>query len=460
MRILQELLAGKIGVRLIFLSGFILTYLAFFPGLMTSDSDFQLVQARSFEFSDWHPVIMSWIWSLTNFALAGPAGFFILLLSMYWFAFFLLSEYFRNRSMVAYLVSLLIPVLPVVINFSGTLWKDVLVFDCFLLALAIAVHSCGGRRTPLGIFVATLGLLTIGTLARYNSLLAAVPIFCILLIRSDYSKPVTIFGVGTRMLLSCAIVLTAFVAGNILIDRLLTPQATHPVGQIFLFDLVGVSQRIETNLLPGVWSPEESRLILSSCYEPRGWDSLWAKCGFIVQNLQSSGNWPKLFQPWFNAITSHPFQYLHHRLDYLRSLFSPAWSGHIFISVPDPAGEMEKAGFRHNALFSTIERVVMSGRSWKPTATFYSVGCWLVLPLFPMMVSVFYVRRGITACVPFLTGVSAALYTWPLVIVGAASDFRYAYWGIGGTCVSLVLVLDLFCCSCADDIAGPPVAGR
>jgi hypothetical protein len=77
-----------------------------------------------------------------------------------------------------------------------------------------------------------------------------------------------------------------------------------------------------------------------------------------------------------------------------------------------------------------------------------------------MMVSVFYVRRGITACVPFLTSVSAALYTWPLVIVGAASDFRYAYWGIGGTCVSLVLVLDLFCCSCADDIAGPPVAGR
>jgi hypothetical protein len=258
MRILQELLAGKIGVRLIFLSGFILTYLAFFPGLMTSDSDFQLVQARSFEFSDWHPVIMSWIWSLTNFALAGPAGFFILLLSMYWFAFFLLSEYFRNRSMVAYLVSLLIPVLPVVVNFSGTLWKDVLVFDCFLLALAIAVHSFGGRRTPLGIFVVTLGLLTIGTLARYNSLLAAVPIFCILLIRSDYSKPVTIFGVGIRMLLSCAIVLTAFVAGNILIDRLLTPQATHPVGQIFLFDLVGVSQRIETICCPECGRPKKA----------------------------------------------------------------------------------------------------------------------------------------------------------------------------------------------------------
>ena len=43
--------------------GFATSLLAFYPGVMTYDSESQFFQARHFEFGDWHPPIMALIWS-------------------------------------------------------------------------------------------------------------------------------------------------------------------------------------------------------------------------------------------------------------------------------------------------------------------------------------------------------------------------------------------------------------
>jgi hypothetical protein len=111
-------------VLLVALAGFVLTFCAFYPGLMSPDSSYQLNQARRFRFADGHPVAMALIWAGTIQLSRGPRGFFLLLLLLYWGGFFLVSRCFVERSQPGLWAAAAVPFLPFVINFSGTLWKD------------------------------------------------------------------------------------------------------------------------------------------------------------------------------------------------------------------------------------------------------------------------------------------------------------------------------------------------
>jgi hypothetical protein len=70
--------------------GWVLTYITYFPGLMSTDSVYQLHQAETGIFLDWHPPITAWLWSITNHFIPGPLGFFLFLITLYWLAFGLL----------------------------------------------------------------------------------------------------------------------------------------------------------------------------------------------------------------------------------------------------------------------------------------------------------------------------------------------------------------------------------
>src|ERR1044071_6521479 len=60
-------------------AGWSLAVLYAFPGLMSSDSAIQLVQARGLAaISDWHPPIMAVIWRYVDRIVAGPFGMLLL----------------------------------------------------------------------------------------------------------------------------------------------------------------------------------------------------------------------------------------------------------------------------------------------------------------------------------------------------------------------------------------------
>jgi hypothetical protein len=316
--------------------GFALTYLVHEPGLMTLDSEFQLVQARSFEFSDWHPIIMSLIWSATNYVLAGPLGFFLLLLGMYWIGFILIAKHFYSRSRIGYVLALALPFFPLLINFSGTLWKDVLVFDCFLLSVGLMLYLRETNVAGLPIFLSITAILLIafGVLARYNSQLAAIPLVAMLLWPSWGAHRVSTHLIMRRLVLSGALTATLFLSGSTALNVLLQPERTHPEGMLLIFDLVGISHRVGHNLLPGEWTAEQTQSILTACYEQKGWDSIWATCEFVMQKLRSEGLWPNLVHPWWKALSTYPLEYLLHRMAYLQSLFSIAIDAHLVVSDP------------------------------------------------------------------------------------------------------------------------------
>jgi len=424
--------------RFVLLAGFVLTFVGFFPGLMSPDSVHQFAQAQRFAFSDHHPVVMALIWAGTNAVFPGPQGFFLLLMLMYWGGFFLICRYFARRARPAFWLALVVPFLPFVINFSGTLWKDVLVFDCFLLSIGVILSHVNRRARVSALSSAlVLLLLTIGALARHNSIVAAIPLAVLLLWPHAPAERPRI-AVAGRLAAAAVLVTLLFAASNAALSRVLQPERTYPMAQLFLFDIAGISNRTGTLLLPGRWTDAEGQSI-RDCYRPLSWDFLWLQCDFAIARLHEDGSWRRLFRPWRRAVRAHPLAYLAHRAAYIGEFFRPS---HLIFNFPVEQLSIEH-GFTRNVVFNTLRWLVVTSASTFPFSIFFTNAFWFVAAPVSFAVHVWlFGRDPLTSYPGLLVSASGAFYTAPLAIVGIAHDFRYVYWGICASCLALAFAVD------------------
>ena len=185
----------------------------------------------------------------------------ILLLLMYWLGFYLIARSVIDRPAPVFYGMVAVPFLPFTINYSGTLWKDVLVFGSFLLAFALVFfYSVSSKRTPHSLYFAVISLLTVGALARHNSILAAAPL-ATLMIWPHAPKQPNFFAIIKRLTAGLAIIVLLFMVMNGAIYAALSPLKMHAIGSLFLFDLVGISARVGTVLVPGEWTARETSKI-------------------------------------------------------------------------------------------------------------------------------------------------------------------------------------------------------
>lgn len=419
--------------------GFVATAVAFYPGIMTIDSQYQFGQALNGQFSDWHPVIMAIIWSGTNAILPGPGGMLILFLSMYWLAFLLIARSLIDRSAIAFYGVMAAPFLPFIINYSGVIWKDVLVFDCFLLAFAgILFFATRGKRIPLALQVMLVGLLSIGALARHNSILAAAPLLAFMFWPQAPQRNILLATIKRIMLGTLAIVVLFF-ALNFAIDATLAPRRTYPIGALFIFDIVGISSRTGIVLVPGNWTSEQSDKILHACYEPDTWDHIWVRCNFMLEELRRTGQWQHLLGPWWRAVSGHPLHYIAHRFDYVVTFFYTIW----YPFIPDISKVSVEYGFRENWLYHAIKGYVLGVAAYQPLRTLFTNGFWLVVTVLTFLWSAWiYLTRSGAGYAGLLLSASATLYVLPLTLIGVAWDFRYSYWGVGATTVAIFMAFD------------------
>src|SRR5262245_19267542 len=426
------------GAVLIALAGLALTWRGFYPGLMSPDSSGQFMQARRFVFSDGHPVVMALVWAGTHRIVRGPVGIFLLLQAMYWGGFLLLSLTFARRSRLGYAIALALPFLPFVINFSGTLWKDVLVFDCFLVAFAIVLlYASRGRRIPIPVRVAVLAVVLVGSLARYNSVLAAIPLVYFLLAPNPAVAESR--GAWRSLAAATAIVLALSIGAGAALNAWLKPEKTYLTARLYLFDLIGMSHGGEVNFVPSHWSDTESRDIFTTCYEPKSFDFTWLRCDWLLQRLQADGLWPQLARPWLQAIVTHPGPYLAHRMAYIGTLFL---KGHLPFNAVQEREAIEY-GFRETEVFRFFKRRIPEVADELPLTMFFTQGFWLVAAPVLFLLHIRYRGKHPAATYPgLIASASAALYTAPLAVVGLAHDFRYVYWGIGACCISMAFAVD------------------
>jgi hypothetical protein len=424
--------------------GILFSHYAYFPGLVVNDSSDQFHQAQTFQFSDWHPPIMAVIWSLTNRILPGPEGFFLLQIVLYWGGFLLIGLRIIGQSeadvISRYRLVLLclLPFSPFLINICGTIWKDVLVFGCFITALGLIFSRSKESRIWSWRSAIILGLLVTGSLARHNSIAGAVPLLVLYLWPESPVRNLFWAVFGRVVVATVVTVTTVFVVGKSLDIFVTHSTKTHIGNSILLFDMVGISERIDRNLVPGIWSHDETRQILDDCYTPAAWNSLSPSghCHFVSDRLMESGEWQKgLLTPWTRALGKYPREYLEHRVDYMHTLL---WPQTTFVLEPNK--ESFEFGFGENMVFKGIRYVMVSIRYQFPLYLMLTDGFWLALSV--VTAGVTYIRYRAYPKAYYrslLVAVSAVFYATPLAVVGLAGDFRYVYWTAGAVCIAGLL---------------------
>src|ERR1700709_2774826 len=159
-----------ISVVILLATGFGLTLLIFYPGVMTYDAKFVYEDIAKGTMGDWQSPVMVWLWALIDPIAPGAGSMFLLIATTYWLGFGVLSLALASRGKAAALLLPLLAMTPPALCFAGIIWRDVLLATCWLLAAAIAFAlSERPSWTRLIGQALAISLIALGVLLRLNA---------------------------------------------------------------------------------------------------------------------------------------------------------------------------------------------------------------------------------------------------------------------------------------------------
>jgi hypothetical protein len=414
---------------------FALNFALHYPGQMNPDSVVQYREAVSGRYSDWHPPIMAFTWSLLRHLSDGPQTILAFHLILHWLGFGLLADglHRAGRRKAAWLM-LAAGAFPLFIYYNGNLLKDVGAASAFLAGFALIFrHRIQGRRPPPITVGAALALIAYGALVRANAVFAFAPLLLYALV-----DPVRI-GAVRLLLFTCLLSAAAIPASAFINHTVLRAAPAGAMQSLQLFDLAGIARYSgDLSVLPPTarLSPSE----LERCYTPYWWDSLspWGHCKFVSQGLASSAAplGRDVGKMWIDAIAAHPGAYAQHRLRVFNSMmyfFVPAKHCRLVAScgMPDPGTDLKQAASARDIRLDYLKKS-------------------------PFVWPVSWMALGI--CMVALLGLSAAPeqrsagrtllvsglgYSLAYAVVGVATDVRYYYWSIAAILTSVIVAFPL-----------------
>ncbi len=400
--------------------GFGVTLLIFYPGVMTFDAKYVYEDIAKGTYGDWQSPVMVWLWGLIDPIAPGAGSVFLLTATTYWMGFGILSLVLASRGKAAALLLPLLAMTPPALALVGSIWRDILLATCWLLAAAVA-YAVSEQRSPvrwIGQALA-LSLVVLGVLLRPNALLAA-PLLAAYVV---WISRVTLLRI-LMFYIPAAIVLFGIV--QVVYYGMLDAKRQHPLQTIMIFDLGGISHFAKQNQFPVEWSEAENAMLLDKCYQPTLWDIYWRlePCDFVMRKVEREKGLfgtPAISKAWLQAILRHPVAYLQHRSAFMWNFLAAdnltMWTADI--ERPTQKVFVDRNAF--NAMVSVHDLL-------KPTPLL-RVGFWLLACIVVCCVGW---RRSPPREAAFALGVCgcATIYVLSFYAVGVASDFRYGYWAV------------------------------
>jgi hypothetical protein len=401
-------------------AGFGLTLLVFYPGVMTYDAKYVYLDIAKGFYGDWQSPVMTLLWKLIDPLAPGPASMFVLIAMLYWLGFGLLAVTLARRSIWSAIALLVLALSPPAFVFVGTIWRDMLLANAWLLAAALA-FAVADRDFKLRVpaQVLALCLLALGVLLRPNALIAAPILAAYILWPAQFScKRAAILFVPAMIAFYLLIQIVYYGA--------LGATRQHPLQTLLVFDLGGISHFTKENQFPGTWTEDDSQRIMNRCYKSSEWDIYWRfdPCRFVMNKLEQEQKLfgtPAVTKAWLSAILNHPIAYLEHRSAFFWHFLSAdnltMWTYNI--EEPDkPILDGRPA----------IVAVMAIDAALKPTPLLRT-GTWLLVCIAAGAVA--WRRRDRPAgAFALAVGASGAVFALSYFAFGVASDFRYGYWAV------------------------------
>jgi hypothetical protein len=348
---------------------------------------------------------------------------FLLIATLYWLAFGVLALTVASRARWLGMATPIIALAPPAFFFVGMIWRDVMFAAAWMLAGVLTLATTERvlpARTPLQALA--LVLIGFGVLLRPNAIIAA-PILATYAIwpqHFDLRRAIIILIPG-------AFAFYALVAS--VYYGVLHAKPVHPLHQIFVYDLGGITYFSGENQFPVSWSADQTAMLTSACYDPVRWDGYWhvPPCAFVMQRLEQPDDMifgsARLVEAWGRALIAHPIAYLQHRASFMWNFL-----GRPNLVLPYLDWQGPHATYGSNryfrpllALHNVLERTLL-----------FRAGLWLMASAGIVLAA--WGLRG-TPLGAFAVGVcgSAIVYVMTFAAVGIASDFRYAYWCVLAT---------------------------
>lgn len=417
-----------VGERAILAIGWLLFLVYSFPGYMSYDSVWQLIQARGLEsINDWHPPLMAFVWRYLDHLIAGP----FLMLAIQSLAFliglyFLLKQVMPSRT--AAIVASVMLVLPQNLIVMAVIWKDSQMAG-FLIA-SIAALLIGSR--PLR--VTAVVLLFFATAYRYNAAAATLPIIVLLWDRRDSVSWV-------RRWLIAGGVWFAITLAALVVNGALTQKKAHPWPTASApVDLVGTihySRRLDndellrdTQEVPWI-STTNIQTQAHTTYKPQNsFLDVTQGSRALMQYISTDEQRAAITRAWKTVVFKHPYAFLRHRLHQFGAQLNPqaaVWYGFVNEAWAEDVLHYRRQHSRVQ-LWWVKQMVKLSATDLFLVRIYF----WVAIILIPLA------RRNRTALTLFVSGV---LYELGLLLVAPAIDYRYSHWLVVTTIIGIIVLV-------------------
>ena len=423
------------------LAGFVLTFAAFSPGMMSPDSIASLNEGRSGIIYDQNSPLMSFIWGLLDQILEGPVLMFTLQIAIYWTAVACLWEAVYRESFLLALGAVAAAFLPHMLSQLPVIWKDVGMAVTLFLAVAL-IYVARKKRSRIALAISPLFLFYAFS-ARLNAVTAVLPIA----IWSGFVAT-SVFDLGRSWIGSttigvayfCLLILAALGAQWIITGG----RTSYPFQYVMLYDLAAISLATGEPRVPSYVAEDENFSMekLRQNYAP-------TTVGGLVYNEQAAdGRAPMTFSEdpndiaelrstWRQQVFSEPLAYLAHRASVFaqliglrRSVSLQYWDLELTRNPSEYPIERNPANRILTGYLGAFRRPVTQ-------SFFFRAIVWILAGVFLLYRAMRSKFSGDWAFVSVLAA-SSLLYIFAYFIVAPAADFRYIYWPAIASTVAVV----------------------
>ncbi|HRC55496.1 MAG TPA: hypothetical protein PKU97_06190, partial [Kofleriaceae bacterium] len=391
-----------------------------FPGYMSYDSVFQLLEARSGRYSNGHPPLMAALWATVELFVSGPLGMLLLQSGCFLAGTFLIAQRTVSARSAALCAVGLLWFAPIG-SVLAVIWKDSQMCAFLVLGTAFLLSS---RRS---VRMAGLGVLVLATGMRHNALTITLPLVTLLFVWDPAHRGLRRYALALVAWL--AITLTARTAANALTSTRL--DLWHQ--SIALFDLIGTRHFLppasDTELqlaLAGTPLAVESGLQAAAAIDDRAgfFDGIYQARARMFRPTLTESERAAVTSAWQATVLGHPVAFLRYRaraaLEILElSAAPPPRIYRSFTDHQDPARNAER--LQHDASTSAVQRWLQKRMSFvfRLSVSRVWAACLLTLLLVPLCL------RHRAALAILLSGLTGEL---ALMLVSPAADSRYSVW--------------------------------